>query len=468
MNCLASLSFSQPERCTPGLFSNAPSLCPLSTFFSHQFGSKFAQDQLSSEHEFDHQAHLYHHQHHLQLHIRQQYQHHQHQYEHHNRHHIQLHPPLTSNELFLTHHASDASGHNNQFVGLHRIGLPMQSPIRRAPRKKTSRSSLSDLADFKPGLTSLTDEQVYKGVRGHDPCRLEDLPTEVLLRIFDHLDDMTLWCLRLASVRCRLVIDNRVSEMRWADFVHLRWPLFTPRHKIASWRLVYLNLMESVTCRFCLERLRHPAIFRLVESSSIRRRRIISEIESLCADPPYGIKALALDTETYSHCLAGISGPSASPYEGGIFYVHVLIPDSHPMRPPVIRFLTRVLHPNISFHGDVGLDCIRHNWSLTLTLEKLLISIQSLLTDPYTHVCMEPVIGTLYTENRDKFEELARLWTWKFACHDYLSADFVDELKLPDYIGEMQATLERANVVASAALVANEKDEAAPVLGTEK
>lgn len=56
------------------------------------------------------------------------------------------------------------------------------------------------------------------------------------------------------------------------------------------------------------------------------------------------------------------------------------------MSPPVVRFLTRILHPNISRHGDVGIDSVHHNWSLALTISKVLISIQSLLTDPYTAV----------------------------------------------------------------------------------
>ena len=59
---------------------------------------------------------------------------------------------------------------------------------------------------------------------------------------------------------------------------------------------------------------------------------------------------------------------------------------SYPMRPPVVRFLTKILHPNVSRHGDVGIDSIHHNWSLALTISKVLISVQSLLTDPYCQV----------------------------------------------------------------------------------
>lgn len=57
------------------------------------------------------------------------------------------------------------------------------------------------------------------------------------------------------------------------------------------------------------------------------------------------------------------------------------------MIPPTVRFLTKILHPNVSRHGDVGIDIfLQHNWSLALNVSKVLLSVQSLLTDPYTEV----------------------------------------------------------------------------------
>lgn len=317
-------------------------------------------------------------------------------------------------------------------------------PLRPIQTHDPSSSSTGTSSHFQrnPGLdTSGHSANATKsGLSFGKTASLDELPTEVLLHIFNLLDDISLWTLRQSSLRCQQVIDAEIPDQKWSEFVRLRWPLFQPHYRVSSWRLLYLNLMNSVTCRFCLERLRFPILFP-VEAPNLRYRRIVHEIKNLCTDPPYGIRVLALDTETYSHCLAGIEGPPQSPYQGGLFYVHVLVPDSYPIRPPVIRFLTRILHPNISFHGDVGMDCIQHNWSLALTLEKLLISVQSLLTDPYTKVCMEPVIGALYTHDIGRFEVLAKLWTWKFACHDYLSVDFVASMELPNYVEQMRQQL---------------------------
>ena len=133
-----------------------------------------------------------------------------------------------------------------------------------------------------------------------------------------------------------------------------------------------------------------------------------------------GIKAQPLDS-SYYHWQASITGPAGSPYEGGVFYLYLKVPFNYPFDPPEVRFLTRILHPNVSRHGDIGIDSIlQHNWVIGLTIPKVLISIQSLLTDPYTEVCMEPEIGDIYDKNRKMFESIARQWTWKFAMNDVL------------------------------------------------
>ncbi|XP_014205825.1 uncharacterized protein LOC106637534 [Copidosoma floridanum] len=267
-------------------------------------------------------------------------------------------------------------------------------------------------------LDLLTNYRHVEHVSAGEPEIVNRLPPEVLLAVFSHLDDLSLWSVANVCRRwCNLLSSHVTSEM-WEKHVKLRWPLFKKINgTVNNWYKVYDRLASSAPCKTCLSQ---TSLYRTrslrVEENSWRRHRLRIELKGLRSDPPDGIEAAPLD-QMCCHWQATITGPSGSPYEGGLFYLYLQVPQSYPMRPPVVRFLTKILHPNVSRHGDVGIDSIHHNWSLALTISKVLISVQSLLTDPYCQVCMEPELGDMYMNDRARFEKVAREWTWKYAMH---------------------------------------------------
>ncbi|XP_023715843.1 uncharacterized protein LOC111868948 [Cryptotermes secundus] len=242
---------------------------------------------------------------------------------------------------------------------------------------------------------------------------------DLLLAVFSYLDDVSLWIVGNVCKRWRHLLHTHVAGEQWRNYTMQRWPLFKPLCAVQDWFKIYTELIDSCPCKACLRQMalqsQPPG-----EENSWRRNRLRNELKSLRTDPPEGIEAAPLDQKC-CHWQATITGPVGSPYEGGLFYLYLQIPYSYPMCPPIVRFLTRIFHPNVSRHGHVGIDSIQHNWSLALTISKVLISVQSLLTDPYCQVCMEPAVGALYMKDRSTFEDIARSWTWRYAMHDAIS-----------------------------------------------
>ncbi|XP_006618164.1 uncharacterized protein LOC102678643 isoform X1 [Apis dorsata] len=285
---------------------------------------------------------------------------------------------------------------------------------------KNNMGEMSRSYNLSERLEMLTN---YKHVE-HEPISelglMERLPPEVLLVVFSHLDDVSLWSAANVCRRWCGLLSTHVTSQQWQQNVKLRWPLYKPIGSVKNWYKVYDFLASSAPCRTCLAqtclRSRSPRI----QENSWRKNRLHSELKSLRIDPPEGIEATPLD-QMCCHWQATITGPVGSPYEGGLFYLYLQVPCSYPLYPPIVRFLTKILHPNVSRHGDVGIDSIHHNWSLALTISKVLISVQSLLTDPYCQVCMEPELGEMYMNDREKFDEIARAWTWRYAMHDVVT-----------------------------------------------
>lgn len=108
---------------------------------------------------------------------------------------------------------------------------------------------------------------------------------------------------------------------------------------------------------------------------------------------------------------AVILGPIETPYEGGIFNLNISIPSNYPFKPPIVIFKTKIYHPNINSSGNICLDILKSQWSPSLTISKILLSICSLLSDPNPNDPLVPEIASVFKNNIELYNKTAKEWT---------------------------------------------------------
>ena len=142
------------------------------------------------------------------------------------------------------------------------------------------------------------------------------------------------------------------------------------------------------------------------------------QLKDLTRNPVEGFSAgLANDTDIYNWEVL-IIGPPDTLYEGGFFKAHLTFPKDYPNKPPKMRFLTPIWHPNskllnrynnltiksyfyffllfiVGKDGNVcisilhepgddrfGYEKASERWLPVHTVETILISVISMLADP--------------------------------------------------------------------------------------
>lgn len=144
-------------------------------------------------------------------------------------------------------------------------------------------------------------------------------------------------------------------------------------------------------------------------------RRILKEIKDMEISPPDNCTAGPIDSTDMFNWHGTIIGPEKSPYEGGLFKLEIRFPPEYPFKPPTVTFATKVFHPNINSSGGICLDILKDQWSPSLTIGKVLLSISSLLTDPNPKDPLVPDIARMYETNRAEFDRIAREYTQMYA-----------------------------------------------------
>nr|XP_035934305.1 ubiquitin-conjugating enzyme E2 G1 isoform X1 [Halichoerus grypus]XP_035934307.1 ubiquitin-conjugating enzyme E2 G1 isoform X1 [Halichoerus grypus] len=112
-------------------------------------------------------------------------------------------------------------------------------------------------------------------------------------------------------------------------------------------------------------------------------------------NPVEGFSAGLIDDNDLYRWEVLIIGPPDTLYEGGVFKAHLTFPKDYPLRPPKMKFITEIWHPNVDKNGDVcisilhepgedkyGYEKPEERWLPIHTVETIMISVISMLADP--------------------------------------------------------------------------------------
>lgn len=92
-------------------------------------------------------------------------------------------------------------------------------------------------------------------------------------------------------------------------------------------------------------------------------------------DPPAGVSAspIADNVMTWN---AVIIGPADTPFEDGTFRLVMHFEEQYPNKPPGVKFVSQMFHPNVYGTGELCLDILQNRWSPTYDVAAILTSIQ--------------------------------------------------------------------------------------------
>jgi len=126
------------------------------------------------------------------------------------------------------------------------------------------------------------------------------------------------------------------------------------------------------------------------------------DFSRLSTDSPPGTSASPLENDIMIWN-AVIFGPDDTPWEGGTFKLRLEFSEEYPLKPPQVKFTTKMFHPNVYANGNICLDILQNKWTPIYDIAAILTSIQSLLGDPNPNSPANVEAAKLFQENRREY-----------------------------------------------------------------
>ena len=133
-----------------------------------------------------------------------------------------------------------------------------------------------------------------------------------------------------------------------------------------------------------------------------------------------------------------------TPFEDGTFKLTLTFDESYPNKPPTVKFLSRMFHPNVYTNGELCLDILQNRWSPTYDVAAILTSIQSLLHDPNPNSPANAEAAQLYRENMKEYVRRVKATVEASWLDDGEMPESIEEDDEAEAEAEAEATVDRS------------------------
>lgn len=115
------------------------------------------------------------------------------------------------------------------------------------------------------------------------------------------------------------------------------------------------------------------------------------------------------------------AGPKDSPYEGGLWRVHVTLQSDYPYKSPSIGFMNKIYHPNVDeASGSVCLDVINQTWSPMYDLVNVFsVFLPQLLLYPNPSDPLNGHAAAQLMKDKAAYDTRVKEYVQKYASHDF-------------------------------------------------
>ncbi|KAH8114845.1 ubiquitin-conjugating enzyme [Phellopilus nigrolimitatus] len=152
-------------------------------------------------------------------------------------------------------------------------------------------------------------------------------------------------------------------------------------------------------------------------------RRLMTEYKQLTANgsPDGMFTAGPISEEDIFTWEALICGPKDTPFEGGVFAAKLTFPDDYPLSPFKMKFEPPLFHPNVYSDGTVCISILHtpgddpthyeqasERWSPVQSVEKVILSVVSMLAEPNLESGANIDCCKLYRDNQEEYIRLVK------------------------------------------------------------